>query len=168
VSTTDYVINISLLGLVLLQIRGRRLDAITLLAPLGIVGWAAGEYLRGVPTAGNDLVLLIAAVGVGLTFGVACGMTTHIFRRTDGRVIARAGWIAASLWITGVGARLTFEIVVTHGGGPAIARFSQAHAITSAQAWTTALILMALTDVVGRTGVLLVRSRVFAASTRLR
>jgi hypothetical protein len=40
-----------------------------------------------------------------------------------------------------------------------VARFSEMHHITSGQAWTAALVLMAIGEVASRIGVLYVRSR---------
>jgi hypothetical protein len=56
---SDYLIDISLIGIVLLQIRGRRLTPRELLLPVGIVAYVAYTYLRSIPTSGNDLVLVI-------------------------------------------------------------------------------------------------------------
>lgn len=63
------------------------------------------------------------------------------------------------LWVVGVGARLVFAFWSSHGGGPAIERFSVAHQITSSSAWVTAIILMALAEVLARTTVLRLRAR---------
>ena len=48
---------------------------------------------------------------------------------------------------------MAFALYAENGGGPSVARFSAVHHITSAAAWTAALILMALTEVVGCTAV---------------
>jgi hypothetical protein len=59
---------------------------------------------------------------------------------------------------------------MTHGGAGVIGRFSASHAITTATAWTAALILMALGEVVARTAVLGVRAyapSVSLATTRV-
>lgn len=156
---SDYLLNGALIALVLLQVRGRRLSIRTLLLPLGIVTWAATQYLHGVPTAGNDLALESAGVTAGLALGVGCGLATSLFRRDDGVAMARAGLLAASLWVLGVGARVAFSLYATHGGGGAIERFSASHHITSTQAWVTTLILMALVEVVSRNAVLFLRMR---------
>jgi hypothetical protein len=62
--------------------------------------------------------------------------------------------VAAILWVVGVGTRFAFQVYASHGGAPAIARFSAHHAITSEAAWTAALILMAFGEVLSRTLVL--------------
>jgi hypothetical protein len=151
---TDYLIDISLIALVLLQVRGRRLTTRALLLPLGIVGYVAYSYLRGVPTAGNDLFLVAACAALGATLGGLSGTFTSVYADGDGVPMAKAGIIAAALWILGTGARLAFQLYATHGGGPAIERFSVAHSITTVSAWTAALILMALSEAVFRTSIL--------------
>jgi hypothetical protein len=158
-SFSDYLINGLLIALVLVQIRGRRLTARNLLLPLGIVGYAATHYLHSIPTAGNDLLLIAAGATVGLTLGVLCAWYTSLRVTEDGGLFVKAGAAAATLWILGVGCRLAFQLYATHGGGAAIGRFSVQHAITSPAAWTAALVLMALSEVVGRTGVLALRAR---------
>lgn len=155
-SLTDYVIDIGLIALVLLQIRGRRLTPRAFLLPLVLVVWAAASYLHGIPTAGNDLAFVALATALGAVLGIGAGLTTAVRRRADGAAVAQAGAIAAALWVLGVGTRLAFQLYATHGGGQAIGRFSVAHHITSAEAWVAALILMAFGEVIGRSAVLLV------------
>ena len=128
--------------------------------PLGIVGYVAYTYLRGVPTAGNDLFLVAGCAAVGATLGGLSGRFTSVYRGDDGLPFAKAGLIAAALWVLGTGCRLAFQVYATHGGGAAIEHFSAAHNITSASAWTAALILMALSEAVCRTGILAWRAGV--------
>jgi hypothetical protein len=151
---TDYLIDFSLIAIVVFQIRGRRLTTRALLLPLGIVGYVAFTYLRGVPTAGNDLFLVAGCAALGGTLGGLSGKFTSVYADGDGVPMAKAGLIAAALWVLGTGARLAFQLYAAHGGGGAIERFSVTHGITSTSAWTAALILMALSEAVVRTGVL--------------
>jgi len=151
---TDYLLDLFLIGLVLLQIRGRRITARMLLLPFAVVGYFAAQYLKAVPTAGNDLVLVVLCAGVGLVLGGLAAAFTHVTRREDGAVVARAGVVAAVLWVLGTGARFAFQLYATHGGGAAIGRFSVAHSITSAAAWTDAILLMAIGEVAARSAVL--------------
>ncbi len=151
---SDYLIDFTLIGLVLLQIKGRRLTTRTLLLPIGIVAYVASKYLHGVPTAHNDLFLIVGFALIGATLGALAGKFTSVTRASDGSIIAKAGFAAAALWILGTGGRLAFQVYASHGGGPSIMHFSASHGITSAEAWTAALILMALSEVVMRTAVL--------------
>jgi len=155
---TDYLINIGLVALVILQIRGSRLDLKTALRPVICVGAAALYYLRGIPTSGHDVLLDVALGGVGLVLGVACAMTTRVWRTKDGHAYAKAGGIAAALWVVGIGSRLAFEEFWTHGGTHAIVNFSIAHDITGQSAWIAGLVVMALAEVISRLVVIRLRA----------
>jgi hypothetical protein len=155
---TDYLIDITLIGLVLVQIRPRRLTVKALVFPIGIVAYVAYEYLRGVPTSHNDLFLIAGAAVIGATLGGLAGVLTSVTKAADGSIWAKAGLTAAALWILGTGGRLAFQLYATHGGGASIAHFSALHGITSAEAWTAALILMALSEAVMRTATLALRA----------
>jgi len=157
-TTSDYILNGALILSIIRQLRGRRLEGLSLYLPLGIVAYVCTKYLRSVPTGGHSLTLVACAAGAGLALGVLCGVYTHVYRGANGSPFARATGIAAGLWILGVGARLGFSLYAEHGGGPAIVRFSQAHEL-SMQSWIAALILMSLSEVVSRTLVLIVRAR---------
>ena len=163
-TTTAYIVNAFLILLVIRQIREHPMDLRGLAGPVLAVGAAAVFFLRSVPSGGNDLLLELACVTAGAVMGFLSGRFTHLRRDRDGQVLGHAGWVSASLWVTGVGARLAFVVAATHGLGPAIGRFSAAHHITSAQAWAAALVMMALADVLARLTVLFVRSRRLAAA----
>jgi hypothetical protein len=150
----DYLIDIALIAVVLLQVRGRRLTTRSMLLPVLLVGLAAHSYLHSIPTAGNDLVLVIGCTAVGAILGGLCALATSLKRDGEGFVIAKAGFVAAALWILGVGTRFAFQLYASHGGGPALERFSASHDITSPAAWTAALVLMAIGEVLLRTGVI--------------
>ena len=162
----DYLLNIALVGLVVLQLRGRRLDRRGLVLPLVLVGWAASQYLHGIPTAGNDPLLVTLGVLAGLTLGSASAVLTRLERDGDGIAVARATIAAAALWVVGIGGRMAFSLSMQHGAGPAVMRFSQAHRLTGA-GWVTAMVLMALVEVVSRTLILWARSRTIAAPQRV-
>ena len=156
-STTDYLINAVLVLLVIRQIRGSKLDLINLLLPLVLVVGAACLFLKSVPTAGNDLVLILAGTGVGILLGAGAAATTRMRLGADGIPFAKAGAVAAVLWVVGIGFRMGFAYFSSHGAGPSIDRFSIQHSITSDQAWVAALVLMALGEVVSRILVLRIR-----------
>jgi hypothetical protein len=159
-----YVINAILVLMVIRQIREHPLDLRSLAVPVLAVGAAAALFLHSVPVSGNDIILELACVAIGATMGALGGLTTKLRRGADGRALARAGWLAASLWIVGVGGRMAFAIADTNGAGPAIARFTAAYQITGKDAWVAALIMMALADVLTRLAVIYVRGRRLTAS----
>ncbi|MFD7924071.1 hypothetical protein ACFV3R_33310 [Streptomyces sp. NPDC059740] len=158
-TATEWITDTALLLVVFRQLREGRLDLRTFLIPLGIVAFVAHTYLDSVPTAGNDLVLVGAFVGVGAVLGVAGGAYTRI-RTLGGHLLIKAGAVSATLWVLGMGARMGFQLWVEHGGGADdVARFSLAHHITGDQAWVAAFVLMALTEVVTRLATIFLRSR---------
>jgi len=164
-NTSMYVINAVLVLMVIRQIREHPLDLRSLAGPVLAVGAAAVLFLHSVPGRGNDIVLELACVAAGATMGAVAGLTTKLRRGSDGRALGRAGWLAASLWIAGVGARMAFAIAAGNGAGPAIALFSIAHQITGSAAWVAALIMMALADVLTRLIVIYVRGRRLTAAS---
>jgi hypothetical protein len=149
----DYLLNGALVALVVLQIRGRRMTIRELALPLAVVTVVAFAYLHSVPTVGNDLALVVSGAVTGLLLGTGCGLATAVYLRADGARMAKAGALAAVLWVAGVGARMAFALYATHGGGRQIGQFSIEHQITP-HAWVACLILMALTEVVSRSAVL--------------
>lgn len=156
---TDYLLDSLLLLIVIRQIREARFDRKAVLLPLGIAAVVCNSYLHSIPTAGNDLVLIVGFALLGIALGVGSGLATRV-RADGGRyALVKAGWIAAGLWVASMGFRFGFSIWANNGGGAAdLVRFSAAHNITSGSAWTAALVLMAMGEVACRTGVLLYRS----------
>ena len=161
---TTYLISAGLILLVIRQIREHPLDARSLATPVLAVAAAAVMFLHSVPAGGSDLVLEAAAVLAGAAMGAIGGAATRLRLDAAGRPLGRAGWLAAGMWVGGVGARLVFAIADGHGAGPAIARFSVAHHITGSSAWVAALVLMALADVLTRLAVIYSRGRRLAAA----
>ena len=156
-STTDYLIDSALVLLVLLQIKERSLTSKALIRPLVIVGIAVVNYLHGIPTAGNDLVLVSVLAMLGLLIGTASGQTVLMRRGPDGEVLARARWLSCFFWVLGMGSRFAFLIWINNGGAATIGHFSAQHAITSGEAWTVALLAMAVFEVCGRSLLLAAR-----------
>ena len=161
---TMYLINASLIVLVIRQIREHPLDARSLATPVLAVGCAAVLFLHSVPAGGSDLVLAAACVLTGAVMGTIGGLATRLRLGAGGRPLGRAGVLAASMWVGGVGARLAFAVAASNGAGPAIARFSVAHHITGSAAWIAALIMMALADVLTRLVIIYLRGRRLTAN----
>ncbi len=155
-SITDYLIDSALVLLVLIQLKERELTNTTLLRPLVILGVALATYFHGIPTAGNDLLLITVLALVGCLIGTASGQTVFMRRGEHGEVLARAGWASAVFWVLGMGSRFAFIVWITHGGAPALGQFSATHSITIS-AWTVALLAMAVAEVGGRTAALAAR-----------
>jgi hypothetical protein len=151
-STTDYLINGLIVVLVLRQMHDRRLDLRSALLPLGLVIGIGQQYLTTIPSAGNDLVLIIGLSAIGITLGALSGLATSVRAGDDGHAIARVGWRAAGLLLVGLLARVAFVFAANNGAGHAIASFSASSHITAA-AWPAALVLMAVLEVLVRVAV---------------
>ncbi|MER5427579.1 hypothetical protein [Streptomyces sp. NPDC002588] len=157
-TTTDYLISAGLVLLVIPQMLGSRLTLRTVLLPVLAVGAAAAHYLRSFPTQGHDVRLDLVGVAAGAALGVASGLATRVSRTADGAGYAKAGAVAALLWVIGMGSRSGFVFWATHSGASAVARFSRDNLITGTAAWTAALLLMAVTQVLCRLVVVRVRA----------
>jgi hypothetical protein len=158
-SVTDYVIDIVLVLLVVLQLRGRKLGIVQLLLPLVLVGVAVLHYAQGLPSTPNGHLLVVLGPIVGLVLGVLSGLATRVWDK-DGVPFARATWVAAALWVLGMGFRLVFQIWANSAaGGAHLDHFSGEHRIQGS-AWVDGLLLMAVGEVVGRTVLLFIRGRV--------
>jgi hypothetical protein len=154
----EYALNLLLVALVALQIRGITITRAALVFPVVMTTWVATSLLGAIPTAGNDLLLETGGALTGCALGALAGLATRVTRHGS-TAVARAGAGAALLWVLGVGARVGFSLWVSHGGSGTIRAFSAAHHITSGHAWGTAFILMAIAEVLTRTGVILAKTR---------
>jgi hypothetical protein len=156
-NTSTYLIDSALVLLVLLQIKERVITNRQLIRPLVILGIAVASYLNGIPTQGNDLVLLGVLAVVGGLIGTASGVTVIMHRHADGSTTFRSGWLSGIFWVLGMGSRFGFSYWASHGGVSAIGTFSASHHITSSEAWTAALLAMAVFEVLSRTLIMALR-----------
>jgi len=156
-STADYVIDILLIAVIFRQIRPRQLSLASVLLPIMLVGVACVIYLRAFTPTGNDVLLIVGLALTGVILGLVSGLVTDVWRDPKGTVIARAGLLAATVWIAGMASRFAFAVGRTGAGAGAVTRFSIDNRISSGQVWTTALVLMAVGEVLARVAVLQVR-----------
>jgi hypothetical protein len=155
---SDYLLDIALIAIVFRQVRESRFSPKMMVLPLAISVVVATQYLHGIPTTGNDLVLIVGFAAVGVIFGVISAMATRIRHDADGQPLVKAGWIAAGTWVLSMGFRLGFGMWASNGGATQLAHFSASHHITTGSAWTAALVLMAIGEVVVRTGLIWLRA----------
>ncbi len=157
-STTQWILSVALLGWALARNLGtREVTRGTFVLPLVIVAAAASYFLVPLPTAGNDLDLVVAFGIIGLSLGLAASAVTRLDER-DGRLVATAGAGFATLWLVMIGGRIAFAEWATGSGARTVGMFSRQHAITGADAWTAAFVVMALGMVLARTVSLAVRT----------
>ena len=112
-----YLINALLILLVVRQIREHQLDARALAVPVLAVAAAAVMFLHAVPAGGSDIALDLLCVSAGAAMGATGGLATRLRPGAGGRPLGRAGVLAASMSIAGVGARMVFYFAATHGAG---------------------------------------------------
>jgi hypothetical protein len=149
-STTQWILNMTLLGWVLARNLGTRpVNRGTFLVPLAVVAVAAALFLRHVPTIGHDGQLELIGAGAGLVLGLVSAFLTRV-HVTAGRLVVTAGAAFAALWVLVIGGRVAFAEWAAHSGAQTIGVFSMRHQITGADAWTAAFVLMALAMVAGR------------------
>lgn len=165
-TTSDWIIDIALILIVVRQMREEKLTKRFVIIPAAIVAYVAHSYLHGLPSGTANLTLVGGAVAVGSVLGLVGGLLTRV-RGEAGAAYVKAGPAAAGLWIASMTARLGFIIWITHSGGEqALARFSAAHGITTATTWQTALVLLALSEVVVRIATIVVRGLLAAEKSR--
>jgi hypothetical protein len=158
VSASDYIIDGLLVLLVLRQIRPRQLTPRSIVLPIVLLAVAGSEYLKGFPTGGNDLWMDVVLVVAGAAFGVVSGLATKVWIGPEGQIMCRAGVVAATAWVLGMGIRMGFDIWAnSHSGLHHLVSFSVHHRITSPQAYATAFVLMAFAQVLIRIGILQAR-----------
>jgi len=153
----DYLVSLLLVSVVIRQMRGRHLTLYALIWPIALVLFFGVENFKGIATGGNDIAFTLTIGLIGALLGVACGLLTQVFENKAGKIIGKATTTAVVVWIVGTCSRLAFALYATHGGGANIARFSRTFHLTGFEAWSNALLLMALAEVLGRTIVLAVR-----------
>lgn len=150
-SSDDYLLSFCLLAYILWRNLGTRVvTPRRFVIPLVIAVLVGGGYLRGMPTAGNDLALEAAGLVAGVALGVLAARLTTAGRNAQGQVTMTAGAPYALLWILVIGGRTLFAYGAAHWFPHAIAQFSIDHRISGSAAWTAMFVLMALTMLITR------------------
>ncbi|GMA14181.1 hypothetical protein E5F05_02885 (plasmid) [Deinococcus metallilatus] len=159
-STLDWTLNLAILALMISTVVGKRtVTLMTYLRPLVIVGGVGVYFLQDLPTAGHDVPLELAGVLLGVVFGVLAAAASRVYRQGE-RVVVQSGGAYAAVWLAAIGLRVAFAELATRnpGFGRWVAEFSMQHAITGADAWRAAFVLMALAMVVTRVALIALRS----------
>jgi hypothetical protein len=154
-STLDYILGVSALGLILWNMRRHELTDRRLRRPVIIAAAVCFTFLRGLPTAGADGALVALGIVIGVSCGTLSALATRVERdETTGAILSAATPLAIGITAAAFLGRMAFAVAATNGLGPAIARFSSRINVHSAQAWVAALVLMAAADLVVRSVIL--------------
>lgn len=121
-------------------------------------------YRRPSSLGGNDILLIVILTVAGIVI-IVRGLGDRLWLDEIGRLVATAGATSVAAWVLGMGFRFGFAYHAYHSGATEVAEFSRDHQITGAHIWTTALVLVAFSQVRARVGVLQERRRA-ARSTR--
>jgi hypothetical protein len=159
-TTSELLLNVAILAFVLRTGLGTKpLTRRRFTLPLAVVAVVAFAFLRTIPTAGNDVVLDVVLALVGLALGFVAGGLMKVYRnRSDGSLLTKAGAAYAAIWTVVIGGRVLFAYGAQSWIAQPVAAFSRGHNITGAPAWTAALVLMALSMVLGRVVVTAIRA----------
>jgi hypothetical protein len=157
-STNVLILQLALLGVVLESDLGRKkVGWFRVLRPVIAVVLIVPFFFTSLPTGRNDLLLQGAGALAGLLLGLACmspwfvkigydpAWRSRLFRHRAprGRVVTRAGFGYAGIWITFTAARLWFAYGSQHEFPVQLGHFLTAHQL-SAGALTNAFIFMSI------------------------
>jgi hypothetical protein len=76
--------------------------------PLLVAGIVGAFYLRGFPTGGGSLTLVLALAVTGAVLGTASGLTSRVWD-ANRHVLVQASASAAALWLVGMVGRACFQ-----------------------------------------------------------
>lgn len=159
-TTAQWLLNIGLLIFILATNLGTRpVTRRRLAMPIILAAVAGVLLLADVPTRGNDVALDIIGAGAGVALGILAGVLMPVRRRADGTVTSTAGLPYVLLWLLVIGGRIAFAESANGWAAAGIRDFSISNAITGADAWTAAFVIMALSMVTARVITTLVRCR---------
>lgn len=159
-TTAQWLLNLGLLIFILATNLGTRpVTRRRLTLPIILAVVAGAWLLSDVPTRGNDVALDFIGAGTGVALGILAALLMPVKRRPDGTVESKAGAMYALLWLVVIGGRVAFAESANGWAAASIRDFSITNAITGADAWTAAFIIVALTMVTARVITTLIRCR---------
>ncbi|MDQ0769412.1 membrane protein CcdC involved in cytochrome C biogenesis [Pseudarthrobacter defluvii] len=163
-TTTQWLLNAGLLIFILATNLGTRpVTRRRLILPIILAAVAGILLLSNIPTGGNDLALDYIGAGAGIALGILAALLMRVERNPAGQATSTAGAPYALLWLLVIGGRVTFAESANGWAAAGIRDFSISNAITGADAWTAAFIIMALTMVAARVITTYIRYRALPA-----
>jgi hypothetical protein len=167
-STVDYITYTALFAVILATQLGTRHPSFDrLLIPVLIVGGIGFKYLKNLPGGQTSHLLELAGLGAGVLFGLAAIPLFRVSKDAKtGRLVTRAAYAYAALWLTALAMRLVFAYGSTHWFHSAVASFSIANHVPQ-NTYAAAFVLMVLTMIVIRTTAVLIRGHRAGADLQL-
>lgn len=157
---TALIASVSILTIILATDLGhRRITTMRMLRSLIAVAIIIAIFVHSFPTAGNDVSLQLAGVGVGVICGLIAGALLPAYRDEAGEFRTVGGVGYALVWIVLSSARVIFAYGTEHWFSEGIIRFSIDYKLSGADVYANSFVFMSLAMVLARTGVLLAKMR---------
>ncbi|MFE8944555.1 hypothetical protein ACWCQS_35895 [Streptomyces sp. NPDC002076] len=157
---TALIASATILTIILATDLGRRkVTNMRMLRSLLAVAIVIALFVHSLPTAGNDVSLQLAGIGVGAICGLIAGALLPAHREASGEIYTRGGIGYAVLWIVLSSSRVLFAYGTEHWFPQGIIKFSIDYKLSGQDVYANAFVFMSLAMVLARTGVLLARRR---------
>ncbi|MER6951573.1 hypothetical protein ABT294_46915 [Nonomuraea sp. NPDC000554] len=137
----------------------RRLTTWRILRSVLAVVVVVAFFVRSLPLDGNDPLLQLAGIGLGLICGLIGGTLLPAHREESGHIFTVGGVGYALLWTLLSAARVVFAYGSEHWFGPDIVRFSINYQLSGQDVYANTFVFMAVAMVLARTGVLMAKRR---------
>lgn len=105
-TTSIWILIGALLLLAILQVGEKKFDIKrNVILPIIIVAYFSYKYIDGVPTGGNNTVILVSMIIGGIVFGILTVLATKVYIR-DGIKYVKVGIPYVILWIIALGFKI--------------------------------------------------------------
>ncbi|WP_157254458.1 hypothetical protein [Nonomuraea typhae] len=133
----------------------RKVTVWRMLRSLVAVAVVIAVFVRSLPTGGNDPLLQLAGIGLGVICGLVAAALLPAHRGADGEVYTVGGIAYALVWMLLSAARVVFAYGSEHWFGAGVVRFSIDYKISGPDVYANAFVFMTLAMVLTRAAVLL-------------